>query len=224
MNNTSKLWYQEFTERFELISKMYYERFFKGIPNINNLKVLDYGCGIGQGTALLKNVTCYDINKDAIEVAKNYGINIINNLSLIKNNSFDIVFSSMMLDHCLNPKKELENIYKKLKVGGKVIIILTDYNFNKIPKDGSYNHLEKEIKFNKFDLQPNAYYYNWNFIGLNNLLISVGFKIKENKFVGYKGSRFLERFNLQFETYFKLINFIGKFFRKTQMYIEAIKV
>ena len=222
MNNTSKLWYEEFdSSRFNTISKLYYERFFKNIPNIDNLKVLDYACGIGQGTALLNNVIYYDKSEDAIKIAKKHNINVLNNLDLIEDNSFDIVFCCTSLEHCLEPRTELKNMYKKLKKGGKLILIVTDFA-NEFPVGGSYTHLKEKIYFDRFDFHPCGWYYNWNFTGLNNLLISVGFKVVDNKRVGYKGSRFFE-FIKNFKLYFWLINFTGMFFKKTQMYFEAEK-
>jgi len=229
MKITSKIWYEEYDEpkNFKLVSKISYERFFKKILNIANLEVLNYGSGIGQGTALLKNVTCYDPNEEAIELGKKYGVVITNDLNDIKDEGYDIVFCSLCLEHCLEPRTELKNMYKKLKKGGKIIIVITNFLTlgNKIPCEGTWKtHLGEEIRFKKYGFHPCNYYYNWTMDGLNNLLINVGFKVIKNKFIGYKGSRLFKKIGYNnFDLYIRLISFFGRFFKKTQMLFVAEK-
>lgn len=200
-------WIESTINRFKdsnLLSKLCYEMYFKDIDNIKNLKILDYGSGAGQCIKLLRNVTCYDNNKEVIKYGKKKGIEILGDLDLIKDEDFDIVFCSFCLEHCLEPRTELKNMYKKLKKGGKLILVI---GINR-KKNGFCNY---------------GYYYQWTFNALNSLLINIGFEVKENKLVGYKGGQLFKIFSNNFKLYYKLINFLGKFFKKNIMLVIAKK-
>ena len=209
MNKTEQGWYKDLMddEHYKLQSEIYYYRYFKDIPDIDNLKVLDFGSGIGQYTSKLNNVICYELNELALKEGKKRGLNITNNLNNLEDEKFDIVFCSFCLEHCLKPFKELENIFNKLKKGGRLILI-SSYIKNYLPEN--------------YNFHSNSAYYVWNFITLNNLLIKSGFNVLNNKFLGYKGNRyFYNIFN--FKTAYFLTWFVGLFFKKTHLFIECIK-
>jgi 2-polyprenyl-3-methyl-5-hydroxy-6-metoxy-1,4-benzoquinol methylase len=139
--------------------------YFQSLPSyallsMNNLpaKILDYGCGLGVNTYLLKNTLGYDISKFAVDFCKEKNKKATTDLKSIKNNSFDIVFSSEVLEHVENPFIELKNMRSKLRQGGVLVLVL--------PID----------KWNKPDiLDANQHLYNWNFNTITNILVRVGF-------------------------------------------------
>lgn len=125
-------------------------------------RVLDFGCG---GGFLLNNLNCaHKIGIELNEVARNYckslGIECYNDLSQIQNESIDVVISNHCLEHTLNPIEIISELYKKLKPGGQIILVvpLDSYNYKWIPKDVN-NHL-----------------YSFSPMNLGNILQGAGFR------------------------------------------------
>lgn len=95
-----------------------------------NATVLDLGCGTGEYSLVFKNYTGLDNNPKDIKYAeqKYKGIFMVgdaSNMTQIKDNSFDAVFS-VGLHHHLTDEKAKKAIIEALRVikkGGKVIII-----------------------------------------------------------------------------------------------------
>jgi len=104
--------------------------------DINTQSILDIGCGWGRGTNTIKkyykqcDVTGIDIDPYFIEYAKlnfkqcNY---IQDNLfqSKLQNSFFDFIVLNCSMHFFYNYDKALQNIHKKLRHGGKIII--TDF-------------------------------------------------------------------------------------------------
>jgi SAM-dependent methyltransferase len=123
--------------------------------------VLDFGCG---GGFLLSNLVCD--NKIGIEINEiarlhciSLGINCYKDIDLIDDNSIDVIISGHCLEHTLSPHYYIDKFYKKLKKGGRVIIV--------VPTD-SY-----KIKYKPNDV--NYHLYSFSPMNLGNLLNSVGF-------------------------------------------------
>lgn len=149
-----------------------------------NSKILDFGCGLGQNILKLPNAYGYDISKYCIDFCKKKGIHSTNNLDEYDDESFDIVFSSHVLEHHPYPKKMLLDIHRKLKLKKDLILVIPFERHGKA----------------KFDMDLNQHLYNWNFQNINNLLITSGFKIKSNRYIrgaGYKKLLFLRKLNFQ---------------------------
>lgn len=106
-----------------------------------NSNVLDYGCGSGYGTSLLKQfynkVTGVDVSPDAISFCKNTykseGLDFI----LISNGNlpfgseqFDLITSFQVFEHVPDEYAEnyLKNIFDSLKPGGLAIITTPNAN------------------------------------------------------------------------------------------------
>jgi SAM-dependent methyltransferase len=124
--------------------------------------VLDFGCG---GGFLLKNISCkHKIGIEINEVARKHclslGIECYDSLDKVKDESIDVVISNHCLEHVENPFAAISQLYKKIKPGGKIIIVipLDSYRYTWAPND------------------VNNHFYSFSPMNLGNLLQSVGFK------------------------------------------------
>lgn len=105
------------------------------IPDLNNKKILDVGCGHGSMCVYMalngaKKVIGLDINNDLIQFAKE---NVKENYPQLEDNieflnisleeycegDFDYILSKSALEHIIDLKQTMEEIKKHLKVGGR---------------------------------------------------------------------------------------------------------
>lgn len=96
-----------------------------------NDKVLEAGCGNGEFAVTIKerlgvNVTGIEISKSGIKKAKEKGINVIRgnlqNKLPFREGEFDVVFSGQVLEHLYDPDFFLDECFRVLKKGGKLIL------------------------------------------------------------------------------------------------------
>lgn len=187
-------------------AKIALDKFFSGIDR--NTRILDFGCGLGQNIYYMPNAVGYDISKFGIEFCRKKGINATTQLEDIADESFDVVFSAHVLEHHPHPMTMLEEMYSKLKKGQKLILV--------IPHE---RHGKAQFKY---DL--NQHLYTWNFQAINNLLLTVGFEIQENRYIrgaGYFRLLPLAKFN--FGLYRFVTNFVSRLFGIKEMMIVAKK-
>jgi ribosomal protein L11 methyltransferase len=125
---------------------------------------LDYGCGTGILTIAavklgIKKAIAVDIDKDSIENAKEYfKINkVTNNIKLyrkdifeIKDKNFDVIYANILRNVI---EKNLNVMYDKLKVDGKLIIsgVLADED----------NQISESLNKNKFRIIDKRYKSEW---------------------------------------------------------------
>ncbi len=111
--------------------KFMYNKMFRGLQ-LNNSKIADLACGIGETTLQLKkkfdNITCvgFDISEPAISDYKNHtkcrGIVADLTKPLAVNEKFDAIFVVGGLHHCIqNLEMTLRNIISMLKKDGVFI-------------------------------------------------------------------------------------------------------
>ena len=113
------------------VSAGYYKNTIKNLGNIKG-KVLDIGCGYGDLLLDLKkenpSIEMYgvDICKKAIDHCKKLGINAsvanAQQLTEIKDNYFDWVLMSAMIEHVIDQKEALDEACRVLKTGGKLFL------------------------------------------------------------------------------------------------------
>ena len=127
-----------------------------------NDTVLDFGCG---GGFLLKNLDCRDrIGVELNPIARSYcnevtGIKCVKSLKLVPDQIADVAISSHCLEHTPNPVEIVSQLYKKLKYGGKIVIV--------VPLD-SYRY-----RWAPFNI--NNHLYSFSPMNLGNILQSNGF-------------------------------------------------
>ena len=192
------------SEYYNIKAKLALDRYFDNISR--EIKILEFGCGLGQNIYLLNEAIGYDISEFALNFCKDKNVNVIDNLDNV--DDFDVVFSSHVLEHVENPSETLKIMRDKLRIGGKLILILPT---------------EKQEKV-KIKLDEHQHLYCWNFKSINNLLIKNGFSIIENKFLrgaGYNKLLFVNKIN--FKLYKSLTYIVGLIFGRKELKITAIK-
>ena len=139
---------------------------FKDYIN-DNQKVLDFGCGGGYMLSAFTNIKKYgvEINPNGKKIAERNGLKIFLRSKELPSNFFDLVISNNALEHTDNPLFELKELYRSLKKGGKICII--------VPLDSI------KYKYKKND--KDFHLYSWSPMNLGNLLTAAGFKVLESK-------------------------------------------
>ena len=101
-------------------------KFDEFILESKSQKVLDFGCGGGYLLSSYKNIEKYgvEVNNTAVEVAEKNGCKVFKSSKDLPDNFFDTIISNMALEHCDNPFLELKELYRSLKVNGKICIVV----------------------------------------------------------------------------------------------------
>jgi SAM-dependent methyltransferase len=187
-------------------AKVALTKFFGHIDK--NKKVLDFGCGLGQNIYYMPNAIGYDISRFGIEFCRKKGINATTELDELPDEGFEIVFSAHVLEHHPHPMTMLEQMYAKLKKGEKLILVIP---------------FERHGK-GKFSYDLNQHLYTWNFQAINNLLLTVGFSIEENRYIRGAGYfRLLPLARLSFPVYRFMTNLLSRIMGIREMMIVARK-
>jgi len=93
-------------------------------PKNANQNILDIGCGTGAELEILKNfgnVTALDKEKNSLNLAKKYGVKILEgDIEKIElpNNYYDAICCFDVLEHLINDEKVIKKIYYSLKKDG----------------------------------------------------------------------------------------------------------
>ncbi|MDH5523658.1 MAG: class I SAM-dependent methyltransferase [Desulfobulbaceae bacterium] len=97
--------------------------------------VLDVGCSIGVflETAMQRGLEAYglELNQKAYEYAQNKQLNVDNNplgQSIFSDISFDLITLWDVLEHIVDPKILLKQIYDRLNAGGALLILTPNVN------------------------------------------------------------------------------------------------
>jgi len=101
-------------------------------------KILDYGCGAGQFVKELIEVGFTETRGYDLYLPQNIEVNkevfLSNNLSLLKNNLWDIITLNHVFEHVREPIQELKQLKALVNTGGKVILrfpVIDSFAFEK---------------------------------------------------------------------------------------------
>ena len=99
------------------------------IDYVESGKFLDIGCGNGSRLLKMRNlgwqVTGVELNKKAFNECVNHNLNVFNSTlenTKFKDNSFDVVYMSHLVEHLANPCEIFEIVNKILKPNGLLYI------------------------------------------------------------------------------------------------------
>jgi SAM-dependent methyltransferase len=139
--------------------------------------IIDIGCGSGR--YLHKNIIGADISIEKLKKARGkllVNLDIENNLCF-KENTFDFVLFSEVLEHLRNPEKALKNIFDILKPGGKLLLTTP----HKLRKAIEYEGIEPLEEYGITEGTHGKKYKHRNFSKseLKTLLENSGFRILE---------------------------------------------
>ena len=172
-NTASHKWIKEYDSiKFRL--KEVTEHFFKFLPKLDNLKILDVGCGTGETltyTSKIINksskITAIDISQSMIEFAKkklakqpnfNQYAFIVDDAQTytFNKNYYDLLISRFGMMFFSNPLLAFKNLYHSLKKGGQMFFCtwsgIRENDFFGIPLITLSNYLNTSIP--NFDNQP----------------------------------------------------------------------
>ena len=181
-------------------------KFFSGFDI--SKRVLDFGCGLGQNIYKLPNATGYDISRFGVEFCRKKGISATNDLQDLPDESFDIVLSAHVLEHHPNPKEMLGNIFSKLKKGATLILVIPHEVHGKT----------------QYSLDLNQHLFSWNFRTINNLLLTTGFLVRDNKYIRGAGyHKLLKLAKINFGLYRMSTNLLSRLAGIKEMMIIAEK-
>jgi ubiquinone/menaquinone biosynthesis C-methylase UbiE len=142
------------------------------LGDIKNKKVIDLGCGSGQNAVALAkmgaDVTAIDFSKGQIEQTKRLAsrqkvkiksiVSDLEDLSKLKNNSFDLAISACAIAYIKNINKAFKEAYRILKPGGQ--FILSEMN----PLQYIIDENEHGVEFNaKYPYKPLLIKWDWEF-------------------------------------------------------------
>ncbi len=193
-------------EYYNARAKISLTKFFFSIDK--NSRVLDYGCGLGQNIYYMPNAKGYDISEFGIEFCKKKGIDATTNLDEVPDEGFDVVFSAHVLEHHPHPKAMLESICQKLKRGHNLILVIPHERHGK----------------GKFEYDLNQHLHTWNFQAINNLLLTAGFKVIDNRYVRGAGYfRLLPLARINFGLYRFATNLVSRLFGIKEIMVIAKK-
>ena len=140
---------------------------FKFNNEVKNTDVLmDFGCG---GGYLLKNFNNvqkigFEINKSAWPICKANEVSVYDNFDDISDNSIDTIISNHAMEHVPLPLQSFQNLYKKLKPNGSIVIV--------IPCE---QHSEQSFYYKPNDI--NQHLHTWCPMTFGNLATLAGFKV-----------------------------------------------
>jgi len=153
----------------EQIARLALNKALKKYFKENFGKVLDIG---GKHRPYKKMIQ--KISYISLDINPNHNPDIvadIHNIHMIRNNSFDTILATEVLEHCHNPKKAVSEIYRILKKGGTAIISTPFlYPYHPDPKD-YYRYTKDGLKelcidFKEISIIPvgNRFLFMWEML------------------------------------------------------------
>ena len=196
--------------------------FLKDVLINKNIKIADFGAGIGTLSQIIKdytksNITCVEIDKINKDYLKKRSFKVISSIEDSKER-FDYIFSSNVLEHIKNDNKVLKLLFKSLNYEGKLFLYLPAFQFLFSSMDqavGHYRRYEKNELINKCmkaGFKINKIYFDDSLGFFASLLLKL-FKNNHNSIINLKSLKFYDSFLFPISHLFDLLG-LNKFFGK----------
>lgn len=111
-------------EYYHLLSQHWKYSIFSNLDLDPEKPTLDYGCGLGQVSAALSNVTFFDPSNFANAFLRSRNRIVVNSPDAIPKHCFDYLISSHSLEHSPTPVEDLRRFHEYLTPTGKLILVL----------------------------------------------------------------------------------------------------
>ena len=133
-------WYDETVEKDDSYQqKVIMPNLMRIVAPQKGVKILDVGCGTGVFARAFyeegASVTGVDLGKELVEIAQEkskeieYFVVSADNLSVIKNNEYDIATIVLAIQNMKNLDKVVEEVSKKLSKNGRLVLVLNHPTF-----------------------------------------------------------------------------------------------
>lgn len=128
--------------------------------------LMDFGCGGGYLLHQFKNTNRigFEINRSAWKECEKNNIRVTDSFDEIKDNSIDTIISNHAMEHVPLPLETLKSLYKKLKIGGKIIIVIPCEQ----PSEDGFYYKPNDI---------NQHLHSWCPMTFGNLATLAGFQV-----------------------------------------------
>jgi SAM-dependent methyltransferase len=133
------------------------ESFLTSDRGMSQLRVLDYGCGLGDLMKQLRTsgimTEGFEISEFARNFARKEGFLVYGDAQEIPSNSYDLVVAIEVLEHLYSPTSGLQQIFRVLKPGGKFVYSTYDIDifllkrFLRLAADDPYIVPEGHVNF-----------------------------------------------------------------------------
>ena len=157
---------------YQFVKKFMFGRKLKVIQqhtNKKNLRILDYGCGVGEFVSYLKNkgheAEGFEPNEKARRVALENGVKLIDTLS--KENKYDVICLYHVLEHIEDLDKKLKQLHQQLNDKGILVIA--------VPNHDAYDAKHYKTFWAAWDVPRHIWHFNK--IGLKNIIEPYSFKL-----------------------------------------------
>jgi SAM-dependent methyltransferase len=198
----------EFYRRYQV------ELYFRGHTTADDT-VLDFGCNDGLFLSCLEAKRRIGIEVNAAARAQRVSddIEIHEDISAVPDDSIDVAISNHCLEHTLAPLKTLKQIYRVLKPGGKLVLVL--------PFDDWRSSIHKNWRPN----DPDNHLFTWTPMNIGNLLTEAGFSVQRSEHTQYALSNKLKPI-LQFlgeQAFLFAANLLSRYLKRSEVVSLAFK-
>lgn len=162
------------TENLEVMyDAVNYNAYLSSLIRANALpmnRILDFGAGIGTFSIPLKgegfDVSCVETDPMQLQRITENGVPGFSDLATVPDETYDYIFTLNVLEHIGDDQAALQDLFRKLKPGGRLLIYVPAFQLIFSSMDRAVGH------FRRYKLG-----------GLSEQVISAGFVIKEARYV-----------------------------------------
>ncbi|QSS98133.1 class I SAM-dependent methyltransferase [Psychroflexus sp. ALD_RP9] len=137
------------------------------------LKILDYGCGVGEFVSYLKDnghqADGFEPNENARKIAIDNGVRLVN--ESLNQHKYDVICLYHVLEHIEDIDDKLKMLYNHLNYDGILIIA--------VPNHDAFDAKYYKTCWAAWDVPRHIWHFNKN--GLRNLIESYSFKLIKRK-------------------------------------------